>query len=275
MTDPGREVKSEREALQILSHYAPSDPEESQTDNGKVENLSLDEELKLLKQEMGPKHSFSVFDTGCRATVFLMCVKPGCYLIPYKQESSRDAPLKTDDTENTTSEGGEPSKRAKVEEKEDSEIKSDSDPWDPIPVVRSILTDIRKKDSTAPSSRFISRMIPIQATCYASLPDLETCCQRLIQKLLPKDCKTFCVAARRRNCSTLTTTQIIDAVVKEVLTHVPACKVQLKNPSATIVVEVCKTLCGVSIVEDCQQYGNFNLLTARLKEEPVKNSEEP
>lgn len=59
--------------------------------------------------------------------------------------------------------------------------------------------------------------------------------------------------------------EIINTVAGIVLQLAPNSKVQLDEPDVTIVVEICQTLCGISVVEQCHTFGNFNL--AMLKEQ--------
>ena len=46
----------------------------------------------------------------------------------------------------------------------------------------------------------------------------------------------------------------------------PNYTVKLKNADVTIVVEICKTLCGISVIDDCAgKFQNFNLHEFREK----------
>ena len=67
------------------------------------------------------------------------------------------------------------------------------------------------------------------------------------------------------------TPKIIDSVAAEAPKE---WKVDLKNPNYTVVVEIVKTLFGMSIVEDCpQQFGKFNLI--ELQEKVKKEEGKP
>jgi tRNA acetyltransferase TAN1 len=96
-----------------------------------------------------------------------------------------------------------------------------------------------------------------------------------MQHYLPKSTQTFGIALKRRLChEQLTKEKIITIIAKEVVQIVPTCKVQLDNPEITIVVEICKTLCGISIVPRCEEnFGNFNLAVAREKVHPEDSDE--
>ena len=149
-----------------------------------------------------------------------------------------------------------------------------SDAWDPVPIVRQIFQDIAIDSAKdAPSSRFVTRMIPMQVTCYTSPEELTLASRLLLQHYLPKSTQTFGIALKRRLChEQLTKETIINLIAKEVVQVVPTCKVQLEKPEITIVVEICKTLCGISIIPQCHQtFGNFNLAVAREKANPEDN----
>jgi tRNA(Ser,Leu) C12 N-acetylase TAN1 len=294
-----REHKCQVEGLDILKHYLARDA----SDKGEEDTpLSMEEELKMLKSKADAR-MFGVYETGCRGTVFVLCTIPGCNLIPAikcedKKPEGESGPDPDNDKKagNDCCDGGEveaegvQAKKQRQEEpdpgndekksgkeetvEETSPKKSEelsSEPsWDPIATVRNIMSDLKQNSKTAPSSRFVTRMIPMQATCFASVEEIRLTSQELIKKYLPLTAKTFAVAPKRRMCGNITTKQIIDTVADLVLESIPGCKVKLENPDFTIVVEVCKTLCGISVVQKCEEFRNFNLVAAREQNEPPK-----
>ncbi len=223
--------------------------------------------------------------------------------------------------------------------------------WDPIQTVQSIIQDIRNNESTAPRSRFIARMIPIQATCFANMEEITSTATALIRKfLMPHGIQsysdgrsagesksndneeggtghnsedqreklpTFKIEFRRRFCAHLKRDGVIEIIAGAVQSltaeywngkkvgvpakmneetaekvqetanssskeevekdgdrdcntqgnstdekhdHTQLFAVDLKNPDYTIIVEVCRTLCTMSIVKGgAQSYRNFNL----------------
>ena len=156
------------------------------------------------KQVSSMKSPFSVFDTGARGVVCILCTLSGCELVPYdqiladikatKETSSVKANSKSDGNRNTTT-------TAIV-----------NPPWDPVKTVKCILRDAKllnkkscndnddsptnaKEDhdqedkannatkellaSPPPGSRFISRLLPMQATVsltYAPGVHTVICC---------------------------------------------------------------------------------------------------
>eukprot|EP00536_Pseudo-nitzschia_multiseries_P000308 jgi/Psemu1/299957/fgenesh1_kg.4_\ len=136
-------------------------------------------------------------------------------------------------------------------------------PWDPITTVKAIMSDIdNDSNKEAPSSRFVTRMIPIQATCFASSEELQLTCDEVLKRFISKNTKTFAIVFKRRNCSSLDRNKAIKIVGDAMLKLYPDCKVNLGAPDATIIVEVCGTLCGIVVVEKFKAYRNFNLMGA-------------
>mmetsp|Transcript_16700 Transcript_16700/g.36413 ORF Transcript_16700/g.36413 Transcript_16700/m.36413 type:complete len:242 (+) Transcript_16700:458-1183(+) len=148
--------------------------------------------------------------------------------------------------------------------------------WDPISTVQAIVSDIDDNDSNkaAPRSRFVTRMIPIHATCFASPEELRLTCVEVLKRYIPNDDtntntntntattkKTFAIRFKRRNCSGLdrtTTIQIVGDIMQELF---PECTVDLNTPDATILVETCGTLCGISVIDKhVKDHRNFNLM---------------
>ncbi|KAG7336587.1 THUMP domain containing protein [Nitzschia inconspicua] len=329
-----REVKCQREGLEILEYYLQSMNRGNDDDDDKdnrgvaatalpstvVDNddddnkntkpspsssvpLSLEEELKQLKSKAskggnynydnnGNKSSFGVYDTGCRGSVFVICTLPNCELIEPIQTEYQKAKIlaeqqqKNDDdmtndrtkaaTTTTNDEESESNnknnnndqdvptkKKPKIDKVSTKETSVIATPWDPIATVDAILADRTSGKSNVgiPSSRFITRIIPIQATCFASEEELRLTCENLLPKYLPKDTKTFAIVMKRRNCERLKRDAIIDIIANIVVGLVPKCKAQMDKPEITITVEICRTLCGISVVKNYDQYKNFNLFS--------------
>jgi tRNA acetyltransferase TAN1 len=304
--ETGREFKCQREGLEILGHYCAETIAEAAKEDESA-SLSLEDEIKILKSKKGNSHpGFAVYETGCRGTIFILRTTPGCNLIPpvkvensVKNESKdtkdekesgpaakkprvedKDPKLSAGDaTESKDAkdekEAGPEAKKPRAEDKNPKASAGDAtateEPikpqWDPIETVRTILSDLEKGEKKMPSSRFVQRMIPMQATCFASVDEIRATAQALMKKFFPPNTKTFAIAAKRRNNGNLKRDQIIDTVAGLVLDSNPDCKVNLENPEVTIVVEVCKTLCGISIVPSCDKFKNFNLVMVREQQD--------
>jgi hypothetical protein len=244
---------------------------------------------------------------------------------------------------------------------------STANKWDPIQMIQSMVQDLCTTTTTnnpsyAPRSRFITKMIPIQATCFANVEEITPVMTLLLARhLLPfgiqyyhdnssdgdgdcdgdcdgddkrkKGLPTFKIEFRKRFCTHLkrdsvinivanavdTLTQeywenssamhssnattsattdndnVVDDVVddddgddkqdtgsemkddteegkekKEKKKCPPLFGVDLSNPDYTIIIEICRTLCTMSVVKDAQSFHLFNL--AKIQEEVKKES---
>ena len=303
----GREGKCKREGLDILRYYLSNQSKSDDiTKNRKFtleEEIALLQKGASTEQVLdsagskGKTQAFGAYETGCGGTVLVMCTLPGSALIPpicteWRKEAS-DSKRKTTEDAN----GNDAPKRARLEgniaveenqdesakeggvdkhleSKEASETSTEAEtlskgtpPWDPLDTVHRILNDLDSASKAAPSSRFVTRMIPIQATCFASIEEIGLTAKALVHKYL-KDKKpsTFAVTFKRRNCSTVTRDEVINAIAGDVLDMEgakDAWKVDLKSPKYAIMVEICKTVCGMTIVENCAAYRKFNLVEIR------------
>jgi tRNA acetyltransferase TAN1 len=301
--ETGREGKCRREGLDILRHYLNDQAKKNETNEKKKKPLTLEEEITLLQKGVSSEQvltdesckAFVVYETGCRGTVFAMCTLPSCDLIPCIRLEKRKVTQEAD--------GNDSSKRARLEQDEmalgkadDSAAKSESceaskllggagdtsgaaeidsePPWDPLDTVHRILKDLDSSSTSAPSSRFVTRMVPIQATCFVSLEEIGMTSKALIQKYLAdKTPSTFAVVVKKRNCATLTRDQVIDSVARELIGTDDSSKwkVNLTSPDFTFQVEICKTLCGMSIIENATKYRNFNLVEIREASQAQKD----
>lgn len=252
------------------------------------------------------KGPFTVYSTGVNGTVFVMCTLPNSRLIPQikteydaEQNKKREASASAgsvagdkrtiDQVEGETNNQDEPSAKkslqkpentateAKEEEKEEVSYK-----WDPLETMKEIVVcSSDTKNNDAPSSRYVSRMIPIQATCYTSLEEIKLTSKALIEKyLMPHSTTsattstdadttepplTFAITLKRRACGNVTREEIIKVVGDEVSTMKHGgsrWKVDLSNPKFTILIEICKTICGMSIIENYQSFAKFNVSAA-------------
>jgi len=149
-----------------------------------------------------------------------------------------------------------------------------SQKWDPVLAVRQIMEDVCQdangrtssggKQSNVPGSRFVRRMVPIQATCFASIEEITATFRALLDHLiLPKEedekaIKSFGIKFKKQNCGNVTKDQVIHAIVGQLDVATKdkfgeEWKVDLDNPDYRIQVEICKTLCGMSILKASQE----------------------
>ena len=187
---------------------------------------------------------------------------------------------------------------AAADNEKDDEPLSSSSPkkWDPIETYKSIITDLNdtKRSRNIPSSRFVTRIIPIEATCFANMDEIKSTTRALLTRASSMsdnnkgDNKisnpassgddgsataptTFAIEFKKRLCTTVTKEDIINNVAQIVVDHRPNWKVNLSKPDITILIQVCKTLCGISIIRhtkypEFQRLApNFNVVALREK----------
>lgn len=106
-------------------------------------------------------------------------------------------------------------------------------------------------------TRYTHRFVPVSATCYADLSDMQTLCKSVLQSYLAKydetfshtvspimmkDCKVltlyqYKIELRMRNHTNLTRSAVIEAIAECVPER---CKVNLTNPELFLLVEIFK-----------------------------------
>jgi tRNA acetyltransferase TAN1 len=282
--------------------------EENSANSNTAKNtiLSLDDEIEALKNKdkEQEKSIFEIFDTGCRGLIVIMCSLPECRLNPpitrsnVSHDSTHNSETDTTDSKPASTplveqvhapdplvdQGTTEHKSLQTESKNNGDLETKAatatatpdptfspPPWDPVATVEAIAHDWRTGSAQAPSSRFITRMIPIQSTCFVDPHELQSLTEALLQRYLQasqgtsqSNQETFAIQVKRRNCTHLTRDEII-TIVGKVMSEHTMWKVNLKEPDHTIVVEICKTLCGVSIVhKSCSLVAqNFNVEVLR------------
>ncbi|CAO3607296.1 unnamed protein product [Cunninghamella blakesleeana] len=136
------------------------------------------------------------------------------------------------------------------------------DEIEPSKFIHDILIDMQEKQ--VKKTRYISRLLPVQKTCHANLPEIEREAKLVIspQFSAMKDendniiSKSFSVNARIRNCSKIDRMEVTKAFASAVgLPH----KVDLKEPDYVIIVEICQTICMMSVVSDFGKLRKYNL----------------
>ena len=143
--------------------------------------------------------------------------------------------------------------------------------WDPVPLVQTVVNDLSDQHNTStPGFRFLTRMIPLQTTCYTNKEEIEHAAKLLFaRQSSPQDddakrTNTFAVRVTRRNCSQMTSQHAIVWIASQADRE--RWRVDLKEPMFTMVVEICKSLCGMALVKDCvKRFEKFNLLELKEK----------
>ncbi|KAJ3555076.1 hypothetical protein NP233_g12292 [Leucocoprinus birnbaumii] len=110
------------------------------------------------------------------------------------------------------------------------------------------------------SIQYTHRFVPVSGNCVANLPEIESLCRDVFHNFFQSRLErkyTYKVELRIRNHSTVSRPVLIQ--------HIARCMpeghtVALENPDLFILVEVFKSVCGVSVVEDYYRLQKFNVM---------------
>jgi THUMP domain len=296
--ETGREFKARREGLEILQQdwerssisrtdMSRIDRSASASANGTddTSKSTLEEELATLRRERFNEQSpssaspFALYETGCKGVVVVL----------FQQPAGKNSISSTCTTANGSSESN-----GKGSVEHDMSGDHPMKLWDPVLAVHRIAQDMTEKAPVYTSSRFITRMIPIQTTCYATIADIVMAAQALLQPIVDSQSHltvsgetsgdsfppsvrshTFAIHEKRRFCSQMKREPLITAVGNMVgeVTRKKPWTVQLTNPDYTIWIEICKTLAGISILPFGHLHPrNFNMVEWRLSLDPNAGS---
>ncbi|KAH9856563.1 hypothetical protein C2E23DRAFT_721972 [Lenzites betulinus] len=150
----------------------------------------------------------------------------------------------------------------------------------PIDPVKLVTTHVKNVvDTGVTHTRFSQRLTPVSASCVANIPEIQTLCGRLVKKALaeePDKKFTYKIELRLRNHSTLKRDQLIPELAKTVP---EGHTVSLENPELYILVEIFKSVCGISVVKDYYKLHKFNVMeiaharNARVEEDEGRITE--
>uniref|UniRef100_UPI00398EFBD5 THUMP domain-containing protein 1 isoform X1 n=1 Tax=Pristiophorus japonicus TaxID=55135 RepID=UPI00398EFBD5 len=129
---------------------------------------------------------------------------------------------------------------------------------EPDKLVHHILKDLHttKKKKT----RAILRMLPVSGSCKAFMEEIPKYFETFLEPWfkVPKKA-TFQIVYKARNNSHMSRDDVIKALAGVVINLNAENKVDLNNPEYTIIVEIIKGVCCVSVVQDYILFRKYNL----------------
>lgn len=129
---------------------------------------------------------------------------------------------------------------------------------DPMELGLKIVRDIAT--TRVQKSRFILRFLPIEAVCKATLDDIKNAAGKLFDKyLLNTTPKTFSIVVNKRLNNSVERMKIIRELAEMITFKNVLHKVNLKNPQYSVVVEINKGLCCLTVLPDYMQLKKYNL----------------
>lgn len=126
--------------------------------------------------------------------------------------------------------------------------------FDPIDMHIRIMNDLIS--SSKRKTRYTSRIIPIENTCHASFEEIKEMTKQLTAKCFGTNPTAYSIVPKTRNNTHMDRKKLIEAVASCIEPHHI---VDLKNPKVVIIVQIFKTICGVSIVTDYYEKRSFNV----------------
>ncbi|MBN3305103.1 THUM1 protein, partial [Amia calva] len=129
---------------------------------------------------------------------------------------------------------------------------------DPDKLVHHILQDLHSTKKK--KSRVMLRMLPVSGTCRAFLEDMEKYLAGFLEPWFKSPNQgTFQIVFKARNSSHAKRDDVIKVLAALVGKLNPKNKVDLTNPEYTVIIEVIKSVCCVSVVRDYMLFRKFNL----------------
>ncbi|EHB13211.1 THUMP domain-containing protein 1 [Heterocephalus glaber] len=139
---------------------------------------------------------------------------------------------------------------------------------EPEKLVHHILQDVYKTKKK--KTRVILRMLPISGTCKAFLEDMKKYAETFLEPWFKAPNKgTFQIVYKSRNNSHMNREEVIKELAGIVGSLNSENKVDLTNPQYTVVVEIIKAVCCLSVVKDYVLFRKYNL------QEVVKTTKDP
>ncbi|KAM5331645.1 THUMP domain-containing protein 1 [Glossophaga mutica] len=139
---------------------------------------------------------------------------------------------------------------------------------EPEKLVHHILQDMYKTKKK--KTRAILRMLPISGTCKAFLEDMKKYAETFLEPWFKAPNKgTFQIVYKARNNSHVNREEVIKELAGIVGSLNSENKVDLTNPQYTVVVEIIKAVCCLSVVKDYMLFRKYNL------QEVVKSAKDP
>ncbi|KAK7165567.1 hypothetical protein R3I93_005587 [Phoxinus phoxinus] len=143
---------------------------------------------------------------------------------------------------------------------------------DPEELVHHILSDLHQTRKR--KSRVILRMLPVSGTCRAFPEDMEKFLGEYLERWFKAPLRaTYQICFKARNSSHSKRDDVIKAVAGLVDKMNPLHKVDLSNPELSIIIEIIKSVCCVSVVSDYMLFRKYNL--QEVAKEPTNPSAGP
>ncbi|XP_016966650.1 THUMP domain-containing protein 1 homolog [Drosophila biarmipes] len=148
---------------------------------------------------------------------------------------------------------------------------------DPVALGKHIINDIATTGKSM--SRFVLRLVPIEAVCRANMPDIISAAGVLFDKHFLKEPTSYGIIFNHRYNQQIKRDEIIMQLADLVNSKNVGNKVDLKEAKKSIIVEVLRGWCLLSVIDNYLGCKKFNLAelanpSEKMSEKPLKESSE-
>ncbi|XP_046660332.1 THUMP domain-containing protein 1 homolog [Homalodisca vitripennis] len=140
---------------------------------------------------------------------------------------------------------------------------------DPVKLAMAVLNDVAVTKTQ--KGRFLLRIIPVEVTCKASLEDIKTAADALFDKHFRCEPTTFAIVVNKRYNDSLLRDEVIHSLALLVTDKNQDHKANLKEAKKTVLLEIMKGVCCLSVLEDYKRLRHYNL--AELAKPEVTEAE--
>ncbi|XP_017014329.2 THUMP domain-containing protein 1 homolog [Drosophila takahashii] len=128
---------------------------------------------------------------------------------------------------------------------------------DPVTLGKHIVNDIATTGKSM--SRFVLRLVPIEVTCRANMPDIIAAAGLLFDKHFLKEATSYGIIFNHRYNQQIKRDEIITQLAELVNSKNVGNKVDLKEAKKSIIVEVLRGWCLLSVIDNYLECKKFNL----------------
>lgn len=132
-------------------------------------------------------------------------------------------------------------------------------------IIRDLAETKKKK------TKFTLRLLPIETVCKAQVGDIAQAAEKLFDKHFMEPV-TFGINFNRRYNNDVSRDEVIKVLANIVTSKNPLNKVNLKEPDRSIIVEVVKGHCLLSVVPDYVKLKKYNVNELWAKREPANDT---
>lgn len=137
---------------------------------------------------------------------------------------------------------------------------------DPLDLGVRIVRDVAK--SQVAKTRFLLRLLPVEIVSKANLADMLSAAEKLFDKHFLNEPKSYSIMFNRRYNNDIKRDEVIKEFAEIIQAKNIRNKVDLKNPQVSVIVEVIKGFCCLSVLPDYLALKKYNLVELAATKNP-------